>query len=365
MSAVDEQTGSVARPETRPYAEVRRGYTYFAEGDVLFAKITPCMQNGKHAIATNLLGGIGFGSTEFHVIRPSPEIESGWIYMFLRQPSVLKAATAHFTGSVGQQRVPAGFLAALTLPLPPISEQNRLVRLLAEQMAAVEQARTAINTQLQTALELSASYLLEVFEGAEARIWPRKHVAELCERRIGTVDPRRSADQDFVYIDISAVDNVAKRIVSPTRMRGAVAPSRARQVVHTGDVIVATTRPNLNAVALVPPDLDGQVCSTGFCVLRAKIGLVPEYLFAFVRTNEFVDALSELVRGALYPAVTDAQVRAIRMPLAPEVDQRRISALLASQLAAVERARAAAFAQLREIDELPASLLRQAFVGEM
>jgi type I restriction enzyme S subunit len=70
MSAVAENGGGIIRPEVRPFRAVAKGYTFFTEGDVIFAKITPCMQNGKHAIARNLLDGIGFGSTEFHVLQP-------------------------------------------------------------------------------------------------------------------------------------------------------------------------------------------------------------------------------------------------------------------------------------------------------
>src|SRR5438045_3357772 len=88
MSAINEVTGSIASPETKTYREVRRGYTYFSEGDILFAKITPCMQNGKHAIARDLIDGIGFGSTEFHVIRPSKRVMSAWVHLYLRQPSI-------------------------------------------------------------------------------------------------------------------------------------------------------------------------------------------------------------------------------------------------------------------------------------
>lgn len=70
MSAVEEAGRGISHPEQKPFREVKRGYTSFGEGDVLFAKITPCMQNGKHAIARNLIDGVGFGSTEFHVLRP-------------------------------------------------------------------------------------------------------------------------------------------------------------------------------------------------------------------------------------------------------------------------------------------------------
>ena len=94
MEAVDAEKGMISALRERPYAEVKKGYTYFEEGDVLFAKITPCMQNGKHAIARDLIGGIGFASTEFHVIRPTEGILAEWIHYFVRQTAVLQGRHA-------------------------------------------------------------------------------------------------------------------------------------------------------------------------------------------------------------------------------------------------------------------------------
>ena len=165
MEAVDHRLAVVVRPETRPYGEVRKGYTYFAEGDVLFAKITPCMQNGKHAIARGLIEGVGFGSTEFHVLRPTAEITSEWIHFFLRQPWVLHAATAYFEGAVGQQRVPSDFLFALEIPLVPLPEQRRIVAILNEQMAEAERARKSIEEELDTINKLPAALLRRAFNG--------------------------------------------------------------------------------------------------------------------------------------------------------------------------------------------------------
>ncbi|HEV2452689.1 MAG TPA: restriction endonuclease subunit S [Verrucomicrobiae bacterium] len=163
MSAIGEKGAGIMHPEVRHFAKVRRGYTYFAEGDVLFAKITPCMQNGKHAIARNLLGGIGFGSTEFHVLRPSGAILSEWILNFLLQPKVLAEAMRHFTGAVGQQRVPDDFLFDLEIPLPPKDEQRCIVARLREQMAEVERARAAVEAQLAEIEGLPAALLREAF----------------------------------------------------------------------------------------------------------------------------------------------------------------------------------------------------------
>ncbi|MBI2190734.1 MAG: restriction endonuclease subunit S [Planctomycetes bacterium] len=165
MSAVDAIAGTIARAEQRPFGQVRKGYTYFAEGDVLFAKITPCMQNGKHAIARELLSGFGFGTTEFHVFRPGPGITAEWIHQFLRQPAILQAATGHFTGAVGQQRLPEGYLMALEIPLPHLGEQRRIAGMLKEQMASVERARKALEEQLDAIHKLPAAILRRAFQG--------------------------------------------------------------------------------------------------------------------------------------------------------------------------------------------------------
>ena len=130
MSAVDGIEGRIAWPERRIYSQVSKGYTPFCEGDVLFAKITPCMQNGKAAIATQLCNGLGFGSTEFHVLRPGPNVVAEWIFAFVRQPSFRATAEANFTGTAGQQRVPADFMARARIAIPPLSEQRRIADIL-------------------------------------------------------------------------------------------------------------------------------------------------------------------------------------------------------------------------------------------
>ncbi|MFQ5898168.1 MAG: restriction endonuclease subunit S [Candidatus Methylomirabilia bacterium] len=191
--------------------------------------------------------------------------------------------------------------------------------------------------------------------------WRWAPLRQVCDDAIETRDPRSEPHKLFRYIDITSVDNVAKRIVSTRTLLGRDAPSRARQVVLAGDVIISTTRPNLNAAALVQPDLDNQICSTGFCILRTKNDLDRDYLFASVRSKEFVENLSVLVKGALYPAVTDKQVRAQFIPLPPLDEQKRIAAILNEQMAAVERARAAAEARLEAARALPAAYLRAVF----
>ena len=147
---------------------------------------------------------------------------------------------------------------------------------------------------------------------------------------------------------------------SPSLIIGKDAPSRARRVIRTGDVIVSTTRPNLNAVAVVPFDLDGQICSTGLCVLRPnRLALDSRYLYYYTTHETFVSSLSGLVNGAMYPAITDKQVFDQTIPLPPLGEQQRIVAALETQMAAVERARKAAEEMLEAVKALNASLLRK------
>lgn len=193
----------------------------------------------------------------------------------------------------------------------------------------------------------------------------RRPLTELCAERVEIVDPKRNPDREFWYIDISAVDNVTKRITSPQKVIGSQAPVRARQLVRTGDVIVATTRPNLNAVALTPDQYNGQICSTGFCVLRPGPELDPEYLFYFVQSEAFIGPLVDLTKGALYPAVTDRQVLNQIIPWVSLNEQRRIASELKDKLTLVEEARQAAKIQLRGIELLPSRLLAQAYDSYM
>jgi len=127
MPAVDADSGTIAGASERAFSAVRNGYTAFAENDIIVAKITPCMENGKAAIARNLTNGVAFGSTEFHVLRPSDAVLPEYVFHFIRQESFRNAAAAEMSGNVGQQRVPASFLAGCPFPLPPAAEQHRIV----------------------------------------------------------------------------------------------------------------------------------------------------------------------------------------------------------------------------------------------
>ena len=131
MTKVGEH-GEFDASEIKNYSEVKKGFTNFQNGDILFAKITPCMENGKGAIAHNMKNGIGFGSTEFHVLRPDTDkITSEWLYYLTTWKAFRKEAERNMTGSAGQKRVPKTFLENYVVNLPDIDTQkseNKILR---------------------------------------------------------------------------------------------------------------------------------------------------------------------------------------------------------------------------------------------
>ncbi len=185
--------------------------------------------------------------------------------------------------------------------------------------------------------------------------WHTQPIGAVCtptEQR----DPRDGSAGEFRYVDITGIDRVRKRIAESRTIPCADAPGRARKVIRKDDVLVSTVRPNLNAVAMVPEELDGEIASTGFCVLRANRELLdPRYLFYRVISTDFVKELTSKVRGANYPAVSDAEVNRVDIPVPTLSEQHRIVEIL-DQADHLRRLRAEVDAKADGI--LPAIFLR-------
>jgi type I restriction enzyme S subunit len=156
----------------------------------------------------------------------------------------------------------------------------------------------------------------------------KRPIGELVDK-CRTWNPKASDAGSFNYIDLSSVDKDNKSIASVESHQCSEAPSRARQLVETGDVLVATVRPNLNGVALIDDTHHGMTASTGYCVLRPKKEKIDSrFLFHWVKTDAFVQKMIDVATGANYPAVSDAKVRASSLPLPPLAEQKRIARIL-------------------------------------
>lgn len=362
MEAVDEILGEVTQTISQPYSKVKKGYTYFENGDVIFAKITPCMQNGKHAVVNGLIDGFGFGSTEFHVIRASEEIIPEWIHYYLRRKQTLDAALKTFTGTVGQQRVPDAFLANLEIPVPRPETQRQIAARLKAQLAEVETARQTAKAQLRNVAALKKKALESLFTNIPNWV-PIGDAAKLQSGYAFKSDNFKN----------SGVHLLRNANIRPGKVYwdDAVFLSECDSVKYpgyalsTGDVLISLDRPIISSgikVARVGAnDLPALLVQRVGRFLIDPQKLDADYLYAYLQTDLFISKISGHDQSLGVPHISPAQVEAIEIPL-PEISvQRELSKQLNDVTNTWQVAVAAMQSQLNDLSKLPKAILAQAF----
>ena len=217
MTKVGEH-GEFDASEIKNYSEVKKGFTNFQNGDILFAKITPCMENGKGAISHNMKNGIGFGSTEFHVLRPDTDkITSEWLYYLTTWKTFRKEAERNMTGSAGQKRVPKTFLENYVVNLPDIDTQkseNKILRKVDDLIFLRKQ-------QLAKLDELAKARFVEMFGDVllNSMQWPEKTLENMADIVSGITKGRKTAEADLQEVPYMAVSNVKDGYIDWTTVK--------------------------------------------------------------------------------------------------------------------------------------------------
>ncbi len=322
------------------------------EGDILMSVRAP-------------VGPVNFSTEEICIGRGLAAIRSGiqlnrdfLFYQLLHlQPEIAGKEGAVFA-SINKAEI-----EALPLAFAPLAEQRRIVGLLDEAFAGLATAKANAEKNLQNACALFESHLQSVFT-QRGPGWVEKPLGEALVKT-ETTDPTRSPQTEFDYIDVSSVSKETLAIQETQRLQGKDAPSRARKLVRTNDVIFATIRPTLRRIAIVPDELDSQVCSTGYFVLRAKPDMDHRLVFYFLQTETFMTAMETLQKGASYPAVTDGDVRLQTIPIPPLNEQKTIAAKLESLREETQRLTRLYDQKHVALEALKKSLLHQAFTGEL
>lgn len=295
MSAVDEHRGVIDKAETRMFAEVAKGYTSFRDHDVLFAKVTPCMENGKAAIARNLNNGLGFGSTEFHVLRSNNVVLPEYIFSFIRQKAFRERAASAFVGTGGLQRVPADFLSRVKIPLPTLPEQQRIVDVLQQAEAAYDcQSR---RRQLDLIIKSALDRLVLARDESE---W--EQLGNLVETRYGTsVSADATAESGVAVLRIpnvmgGEVDTEDLKYVNLTQAE------LKRLNLTSADVLIVRSNGNPDYVGRSAPitaDVakSDMVYASYLIRLRTDMTrLLPEYLSAFLNSAYGRAAMRNAIR---------------------------------------------------------------------
>ncbi len=425
MAAVDAKSGTIAEPEQRPLAAVRKGFTPFADADVLFAKITPCMENGKAAIAANLTNGIGFGSTEFHVLRPEPVVIPAWLFYFVRQSQFRAVAKIHFSGAVGQQRVPTSFLEDAPIPLAPLPEQGRIVAAIEEQftrldagVAALQSARAKLKRYRASVLKAACAGRLVPQDASDepaaallARIAAARRAKCEADARARGKDPARlpypepappntaalpelppgwvwATVEELIYelknglfsgspydepiglpiLRISAVRPLALDISTP-RYIPADTPKVAGYLLADGDLLFTRYNGSLELVgacAMVRGMTQSMVYPDKLIRVRLYEGILPTYLEAYFATQiprGIIERKAKSTAGQ--QGIAGADLKAIPVALPPLAAQARIVAEVERRLSVIAAAEASIAASLRRAERLRQAVLARAFAGRL
>ena len=260
----------LAEHEARPLGKVYGGYTYFRDGDVLLAKITPCFENGKLGIANDLTNGVGFGSSEFFVLRPSEELLAGYLYHFLNRQSLRDWAKGQMTGAVGHKRVPKELVEALEIPLPPLEEQQRIVAVLDEAFEGLARARAHAEANLQNARELFENFLGALFTRNDAN-WisaPLQEIVESdCSLSYGIVQP---GDDVSGGLAIVRPTDLGRRVITLDGLKR-IDPAKADGYARTklkGKEILLCVRGSTGVVAMASEELGGANVTRGIVPIR-------------------------------------------------------------------------------------------------
>ena len=315
MAAVDEAFGKIISGEIRLFNEVKKGFTPFVENDVLFAKITPSMENGKATIARNLKNCIGFGSTEFHVIRCSDQVLPEYVFYFIRQPSFRLWAKSSFVGSAGQQRVPADFLIRMSLLLPTLPEQQRIVEILKQAEAICHQRQEV----LDEAKQIPVALFSEMFGNPEQWL---KHTVKL--GTIATFVTSGSRDWSKYYSSSNndakfiRVQNIKEGALDVSDMAYVTPPQNAeaeRAKVQPGDLLISITG-TVGQVAIVSDNIGEAYISQHVALVRTNGSLPADYLVGFI--NHPAGGQLQIKRenyGQTKPGLNLQQIKNMIIPL--------------------------------------------------
>ncbi|MCI0377722.1 MAG: restriction endonuclease subunit S [Gemmataceae bacterium] len=420
MPAVDADSGKVSAPMTRPFGKVRNGHPSFQDGDVIMAKITPCMENGKAAVVRRLSNGVGFGSTEFHVLRPSRAVLADYLYHYIRQESFRQAAAAQMTGSVGQKRVPADFLKQAELPLPPLAEQQRIVAKVEALLARVNAARQRLAKTPAILKRFRQSVLATACSGRLTADWRGQNTLGFSEALIAEIAEARSEDQntaqssldnridgadgivdtwalttvgflaeptmrgkpyitsgsrgwaDFVapdgpyFIRSENINTEYLRLDDAIRVKPPAGPEAERTRVCEADLLLTITGNNVGRTAMVPHGCPSAHVSQHVAIIRTTRLSDVRYLWIWLRSIEHGQKqLQDYFYGYTKPGLNLEQVKNVWVALPPLPEQReivrRVEALF--KLAdAIEKRVAAATARAEKLTQ---AILAKAFRGEL
>jgi type I restriction enzyme S subunit len=397
MPAVSDTEGEIVNPTVRPYSEVSKGYTQFREGDVIFAKITPCMENGKIAVARSLENGMACGSTEFHVVRPLDGILPDFIWRYLRQESFRRDAEASMTGAVGQRRVPASFLKERCLYLPPLPEQRRIVAKIDSLTAKSKRARDRLAHIPRLVEKYKQAVLTAAFRGDLTKDIsgdrPPLYDTDDIDSRAGELEPlpsgwcwtsiisigqvtggltknaaRKSIPLQVSYLRVANVYANELRLSDISEI-GCTEAEYRRTALQAGDLLVVEGNGSLDQigrVALWNNEVPG--CSHQNHIIRISLNedVIPKFALFWLLSpggRAAIEAVASSSSGL--HTLSISKVCGLPIPVCSVLQQTEIVHRIESTFPWIDRIAADAAGAAKLIDHLNQAMLAKAFYGKL
>ena len=319
------EDGKINVDTYRAYGEVKKGFTNFKEGDVLFAKITPCMENGKGALATGLENGLGFGSTEFHVLRPNAAIVLGeWLYYLTSWSAFRKDAEKHMTGSAGQKRVPKSFLENYEVDVPPIDDQEYQVL----QLNRIRKIIDARRQQLSALDDLIKARFVEMF--GDPVLNPNNYPVHQLSDYIEFLTSGSRGWAQYCVDDgaewFITIKNVKDCRISVENIQPISVPDNAearRTRVQEGDLLISITA-DLGRTGVVTKEIaeHGAYINQHLTCIRLNRGfLEPLYVAYFMESEAGKEQFASKNQSAVKAGLNFNSINTLRLLVPPKAKQ--------------------------------------------
>ena len=376
MSAVVEEFGGINVSTLRPLREVQKGYTSFVGNDVLFAKITPCMENGKAALVPHLSNTIGFGSTEFHVLRGERGIDPRWLAQFVSQAEFRRLARQNMAGSAGQMRVPTNWLSVTGIPLAPAAEQTRIVEKLEELLSDLDAGVAELKAAQKKLTQYRQSLLKAAVEGALTTngLFATSQLGTLVTSIGQGWSPKcegTSSDDDNIWavMKTTAIQPLAFDGSHNKVLPSDLAPRRHLELVE-GDLLITRAGPRnrVGITCLVKKVKERLIlCDKAYRLRVDESRILPAFLELVLNAPHMTAAIDVIKTGINDSGLNLTQDRffSLAIPLPSISDQRKLIEILELAKADIDRKESAIALALKQSTAQRKNILKAAFSGKL
>ncbi|MBM3421981.1 MAG: restriction endonuclease subunit S [Chlorobi bacterium] len=420
MACVEEVSGCYNLKNIRKHKDVKKGYTSFVNGDLIFAKITPCMENGKVAVLDNLVNGVGYGSTEFHVSRLHSSIDKKYLFFFVIQTAFRKEAKRNMTGSAGQLRVPTVFFKSVLIPIPPKPEQLSIVAKIEQLFSELDNGIACLKKAQEQLKVYRQAVLKQAFEGELTKLWreqqanlpsaqdlldtikaDREQAAKNQGKKLKPVTPLAKVELDELtelpegwrwvrlgdiarkiqigpfgsqlhYDDytengvplINPKHIKEQKLIPRVRISIDKANSLPQYFLEENDIIIGR-RGEMGRTAPVLKAQAGWFCGTGSLYIRLGQNFFAKLYSLILSERRIVDYLEKKSRGTTMANLNSQIINSLPIQILSFQEQEQIVQEIETRLSVCDNMEATIRESLEKAEALRQSILKKAFEGKL